>query len=68
MGLALRGHPVNQKRDGILSLRNAIVRRASCDASGSARDDARRDGDAIKNPAADIDVVRRKVIALKIIG
>lgn len=67
VSLALRGHPVDEKRDGILSFWDAIVRRTRCDASGGARDNACRNGDAIKNPAADIDVVRRKVVTFSII-
>lgn len=61
--LALHGRPVDQERNRVLCLRNTVVRLACGDARGGTGDDARRDGDAIEDPAADVDVMRGKVIA-----
>ena len=50
--------PVDEERDRVLRLGNTVVWLARCDACCSTCDDARGDRLVLKNPAADIDVVR----------
>lgn len=63
---ALDRLPVNHKSYGIFGLWNTVVRLAGSDSGGRASDDAGRDRDILKDPAADVDVVRREVIAVNL--
>jgi len=55
---ALDGLLVDKQSDSILCLRYTIVRLARRNTCCSAHDDACRDGLILKDPAADVDVVR----------
>ena len=57
--------PVDEKRDRVLGLGNTVVRLARRDTGRSARNNACWDGLVLQDPAANVDVVRRKVVARK---
>ena len=56
--------PVNQEGNRVLRLWNAVERLAGRNTGGSAGRDARGDGAALHEPAVDVDMVRREVIAV----
>lgn len=56
--------PVDQKGDGVFRLRDTVEGLAGGNASGSARSDTRGDGPALHDPAMDVDVVRRQIVAV----
>lgn len=55
---ALDRLPIHKKSNGVLSLRYAIVRFTSGNPRGGAGDYTGWNGDVLKDPTADIDVVR----------
>ena len=55
--------PVDEKRDRVLGLRDAVVGCGGRDAGGGARGDARGDREVLQDPAADVDVVGGEVVA-----
>lgn len=61
---AFDGLPVDEERDGVLCLWHTVVRLACSDACCRARDNTSGDGNVLQDPAADIDVMRREVIAV----
>lgn len=63
MRRALHGLPVDEQRDRVLGLRDAVVGCGGCDAGGGARGDACGDGEVLQDPAADVDVVGGEVVA-----
>jgi len=63
MCLAFRGLPIDQKSDGVFRLRNTIIRFACGDTGGCTGDYANWNRDVLENPAANINVVRREVVA-----
>lgn len=58
-----QGLPVDEKCDCILGLGNAIVGFARCNSRGCTSNDTRGHCFALHDPAVDIDVMRRKVVA-----
>lgn len=63
MAFALYRLPVDEEGNRILGLRDTVVRLASGNSSCSACDDACGNGEILQNPAADINMVRGKVVA-----
>ena len=55
---ALERLPVDEERDRVLGLRDAVVGCGGRDAGGGARGDARGDGEVLQDPAADVNVMR----------
>lgn len=49
--------PIDQKRNRVFSLRNAVIRLACCNACGSACHYSRGHSNVLQDPTADIDVV-----------
>jgi len=56
--------PVYKKGDGILSFRYAVVRVTRCDTRCGTRDHSGWHSKVLEDPAADVDVMRRKVVTL----
>jgi len=56
--------PVYEKGDGILSFRYAVVRVTRCDTRCSTRDHSGWYGKVLEDPAADVDVMGRKIVTL----
>jgi hypothetical protein len=63
---ALDRLPIHHERNGVFGLRDAVVRLACRDSGRSARDDTGWDREILKNPAADIDMMRGQVIAERV--
>lgn len=57
--------PIHKERDRIFSVFDAVVRLAGGDARRRTRYNTRRHGLALQDPAADVDVMRREIIAGK---
>jgi hypothetical protein len=57
--------PVHKKRDSVFGLRDTIVRLAGSNTGGRAGNDARRHSAVLHDPAVDVDMVRREVVATK---
>jgi hypothetical protein len=66
MALAGLGLPVNQESNGVLGLRDAVIRLASGNTCRRACNDASRIHLILDEPAADVNVVRVEVIAITI--
>ena len=56
--------PVDEEGDRVLRLRHAVERLTCCDAGRSASRNPRWDGTALHDPTVNVDVVRRKVVAI----
>lgn len=56
--------PVYKKGDGILGFRYAVVRVTRCDTRCGTRDHSGWHGKVLEDPAADVDVMGRKVVTL----
>ena len=66
--VALQRLPVHQEGDGVLGLRDAVVWLAGRDTGACARDDTGRHGPVLHDPAVDVDVVRREVVAARVLS